>query len=40
VAVVGLTGQDVAGDVTLVEPLHDDDDRRALIVEAVRLLAL
>jgi Helix-turn-helix domain of resolvase len=49
VAVVGFAGEDVAGDVPFVEPLHDDHDRRALLVETVghrfadepdRLLAL
>jgi hypothetical protein len=33
--VVGLRGQDVPVDVALVEPLHDDDGRRALVVETV-----
>jgi hypothetical protein len=36
VAVVGLTAQDVTGDVGIVQPLHDDHDRRALVIEAVR----
>src|SRR5262249_51721587 len=36
VAVVGLARQDIARDVVLVDPLHDDHDRRLLVVEAVR----
>jgi hypothetical protein len=31
-----LIRQDVSRHVTLVEPLHDDDDRRPIIVDAVR----
>jgi hypothetical protein len=36
VAVVGLTAQDVASHVSIVQTLHDDDNRRLLVVEAVR----
>jgi hypothetical protein len=35
VAVIALARQDIAGYVSLVDPLHDDHDRRALIIEAV-----
>jgi hypothetical protein len=36
VAVIGLAGEHVTGHIALMEPLHDDHDRRPLIVQAVR----
>jgi C4-dicarboxylate-specific signal transduction histidine kinase len=35
VAVVRLAGQDIAGHIILVQPLHDDHDRRPLVVPMI-----
>jgi hypothetical protein len=35
VAVIGLTAKDVTGHISIVQALHDDHDRRLLVIEAV-----